>query len=252
MQRGNWQIVKNRQSLFWGVLALIALVCFVSNRNRFFPPPYSLQPQNPLIAQLAPGAPEAIERALGQDGLTRVSQVVSANNEPNWYSGGTHMASGSINGRLYGLAFDIVIDPMTDADEDTRKLRLQGIAAWHRGDGASGGEAGMGPHIHCVWPGAPSHNRQNGQQIASFLRGWRGLVGHARGRPMKSWRDLSIRKDEIEQVRMTYERVHGRASADNLTPYEYLHSGASRSATTMPGVQKAGRLDCGILASYFI
>jgi len=181
------------------------------------------RPVNPLVAQLAPGAAGAIVRALGPDGLYRVGQVISENNRTTWYSGGTHRASGMYKGRPYGLAFDILIMPTSNPDVDARALRLQGIAAWHRGPGAPGGPVGMGPHIHCVWPGFWTNNNQNTQQISSFVHGYRALADKAR--PRNEWLDPSIRSDEIACVRRAYEGVHGKGSLRQVTTYDSLHRG---------------------------
>ncbi|MGO8671570.1 MAG: hypothetical protein ACLQVD_09435 [Capsulimonadaceae bacterium] len=153
----------------------------------------------------------------------RLTQVISPGNRPSAVSAGTHMASGFDHGRIYGCAFDIaVVAPDRSADRDVRALRLQGIAAWRRGPDAPGGAPGLAPHIHCVWPGASSHNIQNAQQIASFVRGYRGLVGI--GVPRTRWIGPSIRPDERRRVRELYDSVHGSNSLRSITPYELLHS----------------------------
>jgi len=210
--------LRDRQIVGVGIALAIAVVAILTRRvGTIFP--------NPSAAELAPGAASAIVCALGPKALDRVGQVISPGNTVSWYSAGTHLASGIANGRPYGCAFDILIDPARNPDADTRKLRLQGIAAWHRGPGAPGGPAGMGPHIHCVWPGAPSRNPQNVQQIASFLHGWRGLAD--RSKPRREWRDPSIRPDEIAAVRHVYAIAHRKHPAVDVVAYDAIHRGSA-------------------------
>lgn len=182
-------------------------------------------PPSPLAVQLPPGCADAITRALGPQGLTRLGQVISAGNKATSFSAGTHLQSGTVDGHPYGCAFDILIDPLRNADADTRKLRLQGIAAWHRGPHAPGGPAGIGPHIHCVWPGIPTHNAQNLQQIGSFIHGYRGLAN--KRMPRRQWRDPSIHPDEIAAVTRRYNKAHACRPIGSLVAYDALHAGAS-------------------------
>ncbi|MEO7716167.1 MAG: hypothetical protein ABIY70_08185 [Capsulimonas sp.] len=181
--------------------------------------------QSVMSAELAPGAANAIRRALGDGGVRRVVQVISPGNQDSAASAGTHKSSGEIDGRPYGLAFDIMIQPGQDPDADTRALRLQGIAAWRRGPGAPGGPAGLGPHIHCVWPGAPTSNIQNVEQISSFVHGYRGLADAAR--PRAQWIDPSIQDDERAKIREVYEQVNGAGSLKTADTYDALHRGRS-------------------------
>lgn len=197
------------------ILILCALVIMIQLHRPV------IHPINPLVGELAPGAAPAIVRALGPGGLDRLTQVISPGNARSSYSAGTHLASGTIEGRPYGNAFDIAILPWESADADTRALRLQGIAAWHRGPGAPGGPDGMVPHIHCVWPGYPSHNPENAEQIDSFLHGWKALAD--RGKPVEDWRDPSIRHDEIARVRRVWEKAHGLAPLSRQMAYDALH-----------------------------
>ena len=170
---------------------------------------------------LAPGAEAAVRRALGDDGVARVTQTISPGNLVSVKSGGTHLISGNVDGVPYGLAFDLgIVDPQT-ADDDVHRLRLQGIAAWHRSPDAPGGMAGDGPHIHCVWPGAKTANVQNLEQISSFIHGYRGLVGH--GKDATHWRDASITPTEIAAVRAAYATVPRHRPLRDLTPYELRH-----------------------------
>jgi hypothetical protein len=178
-----------------------------------------------MLQQLPPGTANAIVRALGPGGLDRVGQVVSAGNKSSWFSGSTHRASGRVDGHPFGCAFDVLIDPLRNADADTRKLRLQGIAAWHRGPRAPGGPAGIGPHIHCVWPGTPTSNPENLQQIGSFIHGYRGLASKAR--PRREWRDPTIRADEIAAVTRRYNKGHACRPIMSLVAYDQLHRGTS-------------------------
>ena len=170
---------------------------------------------------LAPGAEAAVRRALGDDGVARITQTVSPGNLVSVESGGTHRISGCVDGVPYGLAFDIgIVDP-TSADEDVHRLRLQGIAAWHRDLDSPGGLAGNGPHIHCVWPGAKTANIQNLEQISSFVHGYRGLVGH--GTDTATWCDVSITPTEVAAVRAVYATVPKHRPLRDLTPYELRH-----------------------------
>lgn len=178
-----------------------------------------------MSAQLAPGAADAIRRALGDNGERRLVQVISPGDADSAASAGTHKSSGTIDGQPYGLAFDLMIAPGEDPDADTRALRLQGVAAWRRGPGAPGGPAGLGPHIHCVWPGAPTTNGQNIEQISSFVHGYRGLADASR--PRAQWIDPSIQDDERAKVREIYESVHGAHSLDGAATYDALHRGRS-------------------------
>lgn len=173
--------------------------------------------------EMAPGALAAVQRALGSRGIDRIVQVISPGNRPSVVSAATHLASGTDHGRPYGLAFDLDIPDPKTADADVRALRLQGIAAWRRGPGAPGGAEGLMPHIHCVWPGAPTTNIQNCQQVSSFAHGYRGLVGI--GVPHERWLDQSIRPDERAKVTAVYESVHGPGSLAAMPPYETLHRG---------------------------
>ena len=181
--------------------------------------------QSAMNAELAPGAADAIRRALGDGGVRRVVQVISPGDKDSAASAGTHKSSGAVDGQPYGLAFDIMIQPGEDPDEDTRALRLQGIAAWRRGPGAPGGPAGLGPHIHCVWPGAPTTNGQNVEQISSFVHGYRGLADAAR--PRAQWIDPSIKDDERAKVREIYEKIHGPGSLNAAETYDARHHGRS-------------------------
>jgi len=190
------------------LLAVVAILLLVPRSKR--PPP-----------DMAPGATAAVRRALGNAGVERIVQVISPGNRPSAVSAGTHLASGAWHGRPYGLAFDIaIVDPLR-TDVDVRALRLQGIAAWRRGPGAPGGGDSLLPHIHCVWPGAPTRNGQNREQVASFVLGYRGLADM--GLPRSRWKDLSIRPDERERVRAVYERVNGRGSLARVVPYDARH-----------------------------
>jgi hypothetical protein len=173
--------------------------------------------------EMAPGAAAAVRRALGSKGIDRIVQVISPGNRPSLVSAATHLASGTDHGHAYGLAFDLDIPAPKTADADVRALRLQGIAAWRRGRGAPGGAEGLMPHIHCVWPGAPTTNIQNCQQVSSFAHGYRGLVGI--GVPHERWLDPSIRSDERMKVTAVYESVHGPGSLAAMPPYETLHRG---------------------------
>jgi len=170
---------------------------------------------------MAPGATSAVRRALGDVGVARIVQVISPGNRPSKESAGTHLASGVFRGKPYGLAFDIAILNPSAADADVRSLRLQGIAAWRRGPGAPGGAPGLLPHIHCVWPGAPTRNFQNREQVSSFVHGYRGVVPVEADR--STWRDPSIQSDEQAQVKGIYERVNGGGSLVGVPVYEVMH-----------------------------
>jgi hypothetical protein len=173
-----------------------------------------------LSSEMAPGSMAALRRALGDDAGERITQVISAGNRPSTVSASTHLRSGWVHGRPYGLAFDLAIVDGEKADDDVRRLRLQGIAAWRRGPGAPGGGESLSPHIHCVWPGAPTENSDNREQVSSFVHGFRGLVGVG---PPREWRDPSIRADERIRVKAAYERINGRRSLDHVVPYEQKH-----------------------------
>jgi len=174
-----------------------------------------------LEGEMAPGAAAAVRRALGQVGVDRIVQVISPGNRASFVSARTHLASGVDHGRLYGSAFDLCILDTGTADSDVHALRMQGIAAWRRGPGAPGGAEGLAPHIHCVWPGAPSSNVQNGEQISSFVHGYRGLVGI--GVPRSRWPDPSIQADEQARVAAVYEHVNGLGSLATVLVYEARH-----------------------------
>jgi hypothetical protein len=180
-----------------------------------------------ILPGLLPKEADAIRRALGPDGLDRVSQVISPDNRPSAVSGGTHMISGYYKGKPYGLAFDIVIQDPSLADNDVHNLRMQGIAAWRRGPGAPGGAANLGPHIHCVWPGAPTRNYQNREQISSFVKRYKGVVEE--GGDKANWRDPSITPAEVQSVTTLYERQYGPGSLRSVPTYESRHHGAFRT-----------------------
>ena len=170
---------------------------------------------------MEPGATTAVRRALGDDGIARIVQVISPGNQPSAVSAKTHLQSGIDHGRPYGLAFDLmIVDPLT-ADADVRRLRLQGIAAWRRGPGSPGGGDTLLPHIHCVWPGASTSNFENKEQVSSFVHGYRGLAG--KRHPRKRWRDPSIQADEIHRVTAVYERVNGHGSLRAIPTYDEKH-----------------------------
>ena len=184
-------------------------------------------PRPSIPAGLLPKEAAAIVRALGSDGLSRVIQVISPNNQPSLVSGGTHMASGVYRGQPYGLAFDIAIADPNAADADVHRLRMQGIAAWRRGPGAPGGGDNLGPHIHCVWPGAPTHNIQNREQVSSFVHGYRGVIEPNRDK--RTWRDPTITPEEIRCVRLAYEAQFGAGSLKRMPSYELRHHAAYAS-----------------------
>ena len=192
----------------------------VSRNAPFIQLPWSRPP--PPVG-MAPGAEDAVRRALGEDGIDRITQTISPGNLVSMESGGTHLVSGAVDGQPYALAFDLYIADPATAGDDVRRLRLQGIAAWQRGPGSPGGEAGNGPHIHCVWPGAKTMNGQNLEQISSFIHGYRGLSG--RGISAAAWKDTSIQPDEIAAVRKVYGAVPAHRPVRALTPYEMRHRG---------------------------
>lgn len=177
---------------------------------------------------MAPGAAAALRRALGDDALGRVTQVISSGNQPSTVSGRTHMISGFAHGVPYGLAFDLSIPPFDDANADVRRLRLQGIAAWRRGPDSPGGGETLAPHIHCVWAGAPTDNPDNREQISSFIHGYRGLSGL--GITHDHWSDPTIQSDERDHVRLVYESVNGHGSLDAVAPYEERHRGVRQAS----------------------
>lgn len=187
--------------------------------------------QRPDLRTLAPGAADAIERALGPKGLDRVTQIISPGGRASLVSGGTHMPSGTIDGHPYGLAFDIGVAGPAQAERDTRALRLQGVAAWYRSPDSPDGAAGSGPHIHCVWPGAPTHNSQNLEQIASFVDGYRGLADA--GLPRREWIDPTITPAEIARVAHMYRTVRSRRSLHDLRPYDALHRGRDETLASI-------------------
>lgn len=213
----------------WSWLALLALLVLTlifalrTPSRRTAPGWFVFNPE--AQAQLPPGAAAAIRGALGEDGIRRLGQVITPDNRPSTESGGTHLCSGFAGGKPYGLAFDIEIVDDATADADTRALRLEGVVAWHRGPRAPGGPAGNGLHIHCVWPGAPTRNRQNTEQISSFVHGYRGLADA--GRPRSAWADPSIRADEVAAVKRVYEHVHGEGSLIGVRTYDERHFGRS-------------------------
>jgi len=170
---------------------------------------------------MLPREAAAVVRALGPDSLDRVIQVISPNDRPSLVSGGTHVMSGIYHAKPYGLAFDIAIANPSIADYDVRSLRLQGIAAWRRGPGAPGGGEDLGPHIHCVWPGAPTRNVQNKEQVSSFVHGYRGVIEPSADRAQ--WRDPTITPAEIRCVRRVYEKAYGRGSLLQEPIYESKH-----------------------------
>lgn len=200
---------------------------------------YSATTQHPDLATLAPGASGAIARALGPRGLERVTQIISPGGRASTVSGGTHMPSGFAHGHLYGLAFDIAVSGPAQAVRDTRALRLQGIAAWYRSPDSPDGAAGSGPHIHCVWPGAPTHNPQNLEQITSFVDGYRGLADA--GLPHREWIDPTLTPAEIARVAHVYRTVHPREPLRVIVPYDALHRGRSDAlASAREGRRSAG------------
>jgi hypothetical protein len=74
-----------------------------------------------------------------------------------------------------------------------------------------------------VWPGAATVNYQNREQVSSFVRGYRGLVGM--GIPPARWKDPSIRADERAAVKAVYEIINGKGSLRSVSPYETRHHG---------------------------
>lgn len=192
--------------------------------------PHSAKPHRSHVtghAMLAPGAANAIQAALGKDGLRRVGRIVTPGQDS--LSGGTHRASGyflSKDGkkRPYGCAFDVRVagETPTQAQQDARDLRLQGIAAWYRAPGSESGLAGSGPHIHCVWPGAPTSNVQNLQQISSFVQGYKGLANHLN--PKNAWIDSSIQADEIKAVEAAYDQGGHSEPLSQVPSYDDVHT----------------------------
>jgi hypothetical protein len=201
------------------VLTLLAIILVATCPRRHTVP--SVPPG------LLPKEADAIKRALGPDGLDRVSQVISPQDRPSVIRGGTHMMSGIYNGKPYGLAFDIIILSSSTADADVHKLRMQGIAAWRRGHGAPGGANNLMPHIHCVWPGAPTTNVQNREQISSFVHRYKGTV--EAGGSKATWRDPTITPAEIQTVTQLYVQVYGPRSLRRVVTYESRHHAAYMS-----------------------
>lgn len=138
-------------------------------------------------------------------------------------SGGTHGPSGhDATGATYGNAIDIVpAASIATRRQELRRLRLAGFAAWSRGASEPGGAAGNGDHYHLVWAGAKTTNRDQRQQLCSFLGGYRGI---ASGKSKRLWqRDPTIQKDEIDAVRRLWRQTSGRRVVDACSPYEAMH-----------------------------
>lgn len=176
---------------------------------------------------LAPGASRAIQAALGKNGFGRVGRIVTPASDS--LSGGTHRASGFIMGKdgkkiPYGCAFDVSVTGETSAQaqQTARELRLQGIAAWYRAPGSESGMAGSGPHIHCVWPGAPTDNAQNEQQISSFVQGYQGLANHSN--PKNEWFDPTIKPDEVKAVETAYDQGGHAQPLSQVNSYDSMHT----------------------------
>lgn len=205
-----------RRMMLYLLVALILLIFIRLYEIRIYHDRY-----RNVEREMAPGVLAATQRALGDNAIENITQVLSFDNRRTSYSGGTHLMSGAKNGIPYSLAFDIAVTDPLHADSDVHKLRMQGIAAWRRGPGAPGGAQNMAPHIHCVWAGAPTRNVENLEQISSFIHGYKGIV--CRNPDHNAWRDPSIQPSEIAAVKnLCYATFHSRRM-DSIEPYEMRH-----------------------------
>ncbi len=167
-----------------------------------------------------PGALKAL-KSIGIPN-SRIGQIVGSRST---YSGGTHGASGRTNrkGQPYGSAIDIRVNGMTPQQiaNDVSDLRSVGFAAWYRAPGGPSGSAGTGPHIHAVWSGAKTRNSDQLQQIASFLRGYKGIANA--DKPMSKWIDPTFKKGDKDCVLANINRLYGPNFLKKVNTYDQMH-----------------------------